>query len=211
VGDYNHYDELGGLAAMRAAFKEAQDQGVRMGVYIEGYLCDNRGVWGKPNVPANCIVMENGKPLMWTGSTSETMMCPAAQPWREHLADCYKRVANELQPDGMYIDQYGFIDTWKTCWSREHGHPVPAAPIRGEGGTLQAIRAAMPPEKANLTEECPNDVHGQYQDGALCYSVVGDDPVLAPHRVDLLRFMFPDFKVFQLVSYNPFVEAAGTC
>ena len=42
-----------------------------------------------------------------------------------------------------------------------------------------------------LTEECPNDVHGQYQDGALGYSVVSDDPVLAPHRVDLRRFMFP--------------------
>jgi hypothetical protein len=55
-------------------------------------------------------------------------------------------------------------------------------------------------------EETPNDVHAQYQDGALGYSVVSDDPVLAPHRVDLFRFMFPDFKVFQLVSYNPFVE-----
>ncbi len=206
VGDYNHYDELGGLAAMRAAFKEAQDQGVRMGVYIEGYLCDNRGVWGKPNVPANCIIKQDGTPLMWVGSNSETMMCPAALPWRQHLAETYQRVAAELQPDGMYIDQYGFIDTWKTCWSREHGHPVPNAPIRGERATTQAIRAALPPPTANLTEETPNDVHAQYQDGALGYSVVSTDPTLAPHRVDLFRFMFPDFKVFQLVSYNPFVE-----
>ncbi|MCE5240021.1 DUF6259 domain-containing protein [bacterium] len=206
VGDYNHYDELGGLPAMRAAFKEAQDQGVRMGVYIEGYLCDNRGVWGSQNVAANCIRLQDGSPMMWPGSKTETMMCAAALPWRQHLADTYKRVAAELQPDGMYIDQYGFVNPGKTCWSREHGHPVPAAPIRGEAGTTQAIRAAMPPQTANLTEETPNDVHAQYQDGALGYSVVSDDPVLAPHRVDLFRFMFPDFKVFQLVSYNPFIE-----
>jgi len=32
------------------------------------------------------------------------------------------------------------------------------------------------------------------------------DPALAPHRVDLFRFMFPDFKVLQLVSYNRFTE-----
>jgi len=206
VGDYNHYDELGGLPAMRAAFKEAQDQGVRMGVYIEGYLCDNRGVWGSEHVAANCIRLQDGSPMMWPGSQTETMMCGAALPWRQHLADTYQRVAAELQPDGMYIDQYGFVNPGKTCWSREHGHPVPAGPIRGEAGTTQAIRAAMPPQTSNLTEETPNDVHAQYQDGALGYSVVSDDPVLAPHRVDLFRFMFPDFKVFQLVSYNPFIE-----
>jgi len=206
VGDYSHYEELGGLEAMRAAFKEAQDQGVRIGVYIEGYLCDNRGVWGREHVAANCIITQDGKPLMWPGSNTETMMCPSALPWREHLANTYKRVAAELQPDGMYIDQYGFIDTWKTCWSREHGHPVPHPPIRGEGETTRAIREAIPPHIANLTEETPNDVHAQYQDGALGYSVVQNDPVLAPHRVDLFRFVFPDFKVFQLVSYNPFLE-----
>jgi hypothetical protein len=32
------------------------------------------------------------------------------------------------------------------------------------------------------------------------------DAALAPHRIQLFRFCFPDFKVFQLVSYNPFVD-----
>jgi hypothetical protein len=40
----------------------------------------------------------------------------------------------------------------------------------------------------------------------LGYSVAFNDPSLAPHRVDLFRFAFPDFKVFQLVAYNDFVE-----
>lgn len=206
VGDYSHYDELGGLDRMRAAIKEAQDMGVRVGLYIEGYLCDNRGVWGREHVPANCIIQQDGTPLMWSGSDTETMMCAAAPGWRDHLAETYNRVAGELQPDGMYIDQYGFTDTWKTCWSREHGHPVPAAPLRGERGTTEAIRKSIPPGIANLTEETPNDVNSQHQDGALGYSVTQSDPNLMPHRVDLFRFMFPDFKVFQLVNYNQFTE-----
>ncbi|NPV46966.1 MAG: hypothetical protein HPY69_08400 [Armatimonadetes bacterium] len=206
VGDYSHYDELGGLDRMRAAIKEAQDMGVRVGLYIEGYLCDKRGVWGREHVPANCIIQQDGKPLMWPGSETETMMCAAAPGWRNHLAETYRRVAGELQPDGMYIDQYGFTDTWKTCWSREHGHPVPAAPLRGERDTTAAIRGSIPPDIANLTEETPNDVNSQYQDGALGYSVTQSDPALMPHRVDLFRFMFPDFKVFQLVCYNQFTE-----
>ena len=206
VGDYSHYDELGGLEAMRHAIAEAQDQGVRVGVYIEGYLCDERGVWGREHVAANEIKQADGTGLLWAPGSTEHMMCPAAKGWRSHLASTYHRVAGELRPDGMYIDQYGFTDAGKTCWSREHGHPVPAAPIAGERDTLKAIRAATPPDVATLTEETPNDINSQYQDGALGYSVWNADADLAPHRIDLFRFAFPSFKVFQLVTYEPYLE-----
>ncbi len=206
VGDYSHYDELGGRAAMAAAIVAAQADGVPVGVYIEGYLCDERAAWGRANVLANNLRTREGTSLLYPGTTTEHMMCPAADAWRTHLADTYRRVAGELRPSGMYIDQYGFTDTWKTCWSRTHGHPVPWPALPGEGDTTRAIRASVPPGIATLTEETPNDWNAQFQDGALGYSVALADPVLAPHRVDLFRFMFPDFKVFQLVSYNPFVE-----
>ena len=206
VGDYNHYEELGGLEAMRAAIKEAQDMGVPIGLYIEGYLCDERGVWGRENVLKYDIRKKDGKPLLWPGTPTEHMMCAAAKGWRGHLARTYKRVTAELKPNGMYIDQYGFINTWKTCWSREHGHPVPWSAIRGERDTTRAIRANVPSGIATLTEETPNDVNSQYQDGALGYSVWNGDPRLAPHRVDLFRFVVPSFKVFQLVQYHAFTE-----
>jgi hypothetical protein len=106
----------------------------------------------------------------------------------------------------MYIDQHGFGNEWKICYSPDHGHFVPMPPIRGEQQMGRKIRASVPPEIATLTEEVPTDVNSQYQDGALGYSVAHADPRLAPHRVHLFRFCFPDFKVFQLVSYNNFVE-----
>ena len=134
------------------------------------------------------------------------MMC-RLRGWRNHLAEVYARVAGEL-PQRMYTDQYGFTDLWKVCNSREHGHPVPWPPIRGERDTTQAIRSSLPPGIANLTEETPNDVNSQHQDGALGYSVTFSDASLMPHRVDLFRFMFPDFKVFQLVQYNAFTQGA---
>lgn len=206
VGDYSHYDELGGLEAMREAIAEAKAAGVPIGLYIEGYLCDDRGVWGREHVSRYDIRRRDGEPLLWPGAPHEHMMCPATDGWRRHLAETYARVAAELQPSGMYIDQYGFADTWKTCWSRDHGHPVPYAPLRGERDTTRAIREAVPPDIATLTEEVPCDATTQYQDGALGYSVTYSDQRLAPHRVELLRFVFPSFKVFQLVSYNRFVE-----
>ena len=207
VGDYNHYDELGGLETMRAEIAAVQAMGIPVGLYIEGYLCDDRGVWGSEHVPGCDIRQADGTPLMWPGSDTEHMMCPACRDWREHLATTYGRVAKDLQPNGMYIDQYGFINTWKVCHSSEHGHPTPWPPIRGERDTTEAIRAGIGnPEIANLTEETPNDVNSQHQDGALGYSVSANDPELAPHRVDLFRFIFPDFKVFQLTQYDPFTE-----
>jgi hypothetical protein len=206
VGDYNHYEELGGLDKMAAAIAYAKAQGVPLGLYIEGYLCDDRAQWGRDNVLASDIRGQDGKWVLFPGTTNEHMMCSAATGWRKHLAAAYGRVAAELKPSGMYIDEYGFGDTWKTCWSREHGHPVPWPPISGEADTTRAIRAAIPPDIANLTEETPNDFNSQFQDGALGYSIASTDPALAPHRIDLFRFQFPDFKVFQLVSYNNFVE-----
>ncbi|MBN2450646.1 MAG: hypothetical protein JXR77_09665 [Lentisphaeria bacterium] len=206
VGDYSHYDELGGLEALRQAVATIREMGVRTGLYIEGYLCDERGVWGRENAAKYDIRREDGSPLLWPGAPTEHMMCPDASGWREHLAATYRRVAGELGPDGMYIDQFGFLNTWKTCWSREHGHPVPWPPLRGEGRTLAAIRDAVPAEIATLTEEVPNDLHATLQDGALAYSVTSADPGASPHRVHLFRFLFPDFKTFQLVQYNHFLD-----
>ena len=206
VGDYNHYDELGGLPAMRAAIAEAQRQGVRVGLYIEGYLCDERSVWGREHVAANEIIQQGGSPLLWSPGSTEHMMCPAAEGWRSHLAETFARVARELGPDGLYCDQYGFQDPGKTCWSREHGHPVPWPPMLGERETTQAIRNGLPDGVATLTEDTPHDINSQFQDGALSYSVWSADPALMPHRAHLSRFVFPSFKVFQLVSYSPFTE-----
>ncbi len=206
VGDYSHFDELGGLEVMRAAIRRAQEMGVRIGLYIEGYLCDDRGVWGRGNVSKCDIRKKDGQPLLWPGAPTEHMMCPATAGWRRHLTETYKRVTAQLKPNGMYIDQYGFINTWKTCWSRKHGHPVPWPPLRGERDTTRAIRAAVPPDIATLTEETPNDVNSQFQDGALGYSVWSADPELAPHRVDLFRFVCPTFKVFQLTQYEAFTN-----
>ncbi len=208
VGDYSHYEELGGLEALRSAIREIRQAGARVGLYVEGYLCDERAVWAPDHLAAADIRQQDGTPLLWPGTPTEHMMCSASALWRGHLADVERRVAGELEPDGIYTDQYGFMDPWKTCWSRGHGHPVPFPPIRGEGDTLRALRAAVPEGIATLTEEVPNDLHTVLQDGALAYSVTMSNPAFSPHRVHFSRFMFPDFKTFQLVQYNPFTEGA---
>lgn len=206
VGDYSHYDEIGGREKLAMAIADTEKAGVPVGLYIEGYLCDERGLWGREHVDDCHIIRKDGKPLLWGDAPPEHMMCPANATWQEHLSSTYRRVAAELKPMGMYIDQHGFGDAGKICWSRKHGHPVPWPPLRGERELGRKIREAVPAEIATLTEETPTDVNSQVQDGALGYSVAFNDPYLSPHRVDLFRFAFPDFKVFQLVAYNDFID-----
>ncbi|MCC6446705.1 MAG: hypothetical protein IT210_25050 [Armatimonadetes bacterium] len=206
VGDYSHYGEIGGRVKLAGAIAGAKRLGVSVGVYIEGYLCDERGVWGRNHVAEGHIIRSDGSPLLWDGAPMEHMMCPDSPAWRSYLPSIYRRVARELSPSGMYIDQHGFGDEWKICRSLRHGHPVPWPPIRGERDLGRLIRKAVPPAIATLTEETPTDVNSQGQDGALSYSVANSDPALSPHRADLFRFLFPDFKVIQLVSYNDFTD-----
>ena len=78
-----------------------ESMGVRTGIYIEGYLCDERGLWGRENVAKYDIREADGKPLLWDGAPTEHMMCPAEAQWREHLADTYRRVAGELKQAGI--------------------------------------------------------------------------------------------------------------
>jgi hypothetical protein len=206
VGDYNHYDEVGGAQALAGAIKGVQEKGVRVGLYLEGYLVDERSVFGREHVKDWGIVAPNGQLALWEPGSTEHFMCPSVAGWQDYLAATYRRVASELHPDGLYIDEHGFADEGKTCYGRSHGHFVPAPPLRGEQAMDRKIRAATPPGLATLTEETPTDVNSQYQDGALGYSAAFNDYRLAPHGVDLFRFCFPDFKVFQLVAYNNFVE-----
>ncbi len=208
VGDYTHLDEIGGQAALREAIRGAQADGVRIGLYVEGYLCDERAAWGREAVMAACLRREDGTAKTYPNTPSEVMMCPAAPAWREHLVEVQRRWAADLQPDGLYTDQFGFGDPGKACASRQHGHPVPAAPLRGEAATMRALREAVPAGTVLLSEDVPNDVRAMAQDGALSYAVTWADPALSPHRIHLFRFLFPDFKAFQLVQYSPFTDGA---
>ncbi len=205
VCDYSHYEEIGGKEKLAAAIAGTQNGGVSVGLYIEGYLCDQRSLWGRDHVKEAAIVQRNGSPLMWPG-LPEHSMCPAYPPWQDYLASVYRRVAGELKPMGMYIDEHGLTAEWQVCWSRKHGHPTPWAPLRGEWELGGKIRAAVPAGIATLVEHTPIDVNSQLHDGTLSYTVAFDDTDLAPHHVDLFRFIYPTFKVIQLVSPKPFIE-----
>jgi hypothetical protein len=175
-----------------------------MGFYVNGRECDVGSSWARKQTTNFSIINEQGKSFGFFPCLR--YVCPEYVPWQDHLAAVCRKIAMELKPKGIYLDEVGVMPAGWRCWSRKHGHPAPSSPAWGEHEMLRKIRQATPAETALITEYAPVDINIPLLDATLSYSVATSNPALAPHRIDLLRFVFPDFKIFQLTSYNRFCQ-----
>jgi hypothetical protein len=202
TGDLSPYASLrGGRDALRAAIADIQSQQIPVGLYIEGYLLEQRGSLGKQSGPGWQLVDRAGRKRVWPDST-ELFMCPAVDAWREVQASTYATKVQELAADGMYIDQFGFGEPTKDCWSHEHGHEVPSYPAAAEQDVTRMIRqriATVKPNVVTYTEETPVDVTTQYQDGSFTYALSSAQQAHLPVPLNIARFALPDFKTIEIL------------
>ncbi|HON08055.1 MAG TPA: DUF6259 domain-containing protein, partial [Verrucomicrobiota bacterium] len=189
------------------------------GLYIDGYLVSPTAV--------NPTVYEREQ---WgirnsTGALAKyyddcLSMCPYVAEWRNYLKNTYKRIAEEIRPDGLYVDEFGRNLENRICYATNHNHGIPAGMAPGEGILLKEIRQAIPSNIVLYTEFVPSDVTSQYTDGSFSYlyptAYLGKEDWwmnlrdrelsherIAPHYVNLFRFAFPDFKTFQIIYSVP--------
>jgi len=191
----------GGYPAMRESMDRIRAQGVPVGLYIEGYLLESKGPLGQRIADRVAIIGPDGKPRYWPDAT-EVFACPAVEEWQRIQADSYKRAAAAMNSDGMYIDEFGFCSDWRSCYSPNHGHPVPDNLIDGEAALTRGVREALDSVKPGVviyTEESPPDCNTYLQDGSFTYtmsSALGSG-VRAP--LNLYRFAFPSFKTIEIL------------
>ncbi len=202
TGDLDPYETIpGGREALRNAIAGVQAQGVPVGLYIEGYLLEERGRLGGQHGRAWQLVGHDGKGMYWP-QCSEMFICPGVAAWREVQASTYAAKVCELGVDGMYIDEFGFANSGKDCWSREHGHPAPSYPVVTERDCTRTIRSAIDAARPNVavyTEETPVDVTTQYQDGSFSYAMRHAQLAQARVPLNVARFALPDFKTIQIL------------
>ncbi len=202
TGDYSPYDYLrGGREALRQAIAGVQAQGVPVGLYIEGYLLEERGKLGQESGKAWQLLRSGGKGLYWPKCT-EMYACSFVPPWREVQASTYATKVRELDVDGMYLDEYGFAGSGVDCYSTIHGHAVPGYAVVGERDCTKLVRQRIEGVKRGVAlygEETPVDVTTQYQDGSFTYSMssVRHTPTRVP--LNLARFAIPDFKTIEIL------------
>ena len=197
---------MGSKERFRQAVQECQQAGVPVGLYLDGYVVANNS-----DKPAKSDIEKwaiQGPGIKASNKAYQARaMCPYVKEWRDYLTAAFRRVADEVKPDGMYMDEFGGCLTSHTCYSTGHGHPAPMGMCPGEWLLSRQIGQALPAKIATYCEYVPADVAHQYLDGAFghvaFYNSRDGYAWLAPHFVDLQRFAFPDFKVFETIYCTP--------
>ncbi len=201
-GDYAHYDEIGGLEAFRGNIQRAQDGGIAVSLYLDGYLSCERGQTVGRHAKEWAMKRPDQSP-QYIQEYDAYNECLSFAGWQEHVVQTCVRVQRETGARVLYIDEIGATDGRWICHATDHGHNAPEIPYAGEVALLRRIRAAVGPEVALYTEYAPAEVSRQYLDGSISYQALwsADMEPLAPHFIDLPRFVFPDFKQFHIIHY----------
>lgn len=202
-GDYAHYDEtVGGREAFAANIARAREAGVAVGLYQDAYLSSANGEAVGAYAEEWAMRRPDGSPN-YVPEYRAYNQCPYLEPWQEYLAATLRRIHQDLQPAGLYIDEYGATDGRWICHGREHGHSAGEIPYPAEVAMLRRIREAVGDEVALYTEYPPAEASRRYLDGSFTYQVVWsvDEEPRAAHFVDLPRFAFPRYKQFHLIHY----------
>jgi len=199
-GDFSHFDDIGGLDKFRAMVKGFQDQGIRLGLYLDCYLCSRKSLVGQAHGDEWAIRRPDGSiPDTYTSPEDPMLnMCVLHPGWQNHLAQACANAVKLTGCDGVYLDE-GTTDLegyW--CYSPDHGHPVPGVNQAGLMELVKKVRAAVPEGTAVYTEWSPADVFIPYLDGAYQASMHLSDIRVSPGFLQLARFTFPDFRVFTI-------------
>lgn len=201
-GDYDHYDELGGLGYFRDNIRTVQDQGVAVSLYLDGYLSSAKGRNVGDRAEEWAMRHPDGSP-QFIPQYEAFNECLYLKDWRDYIVAACARVQRETGCQVLYIDEIGATDGRWICHAPDHGHNAPEIPYAGEVALMKAIREAVDPSVPLYTEYTPAEVTRQYQDGSISYQALWsvDMESLAPHFIDLPRFAFPDFKQFHITYY----------
>lgn len=203
VGDYLSND-LGGLGELRRMVERAHADGIKVGLYFEGYLIDRRSALARKALPDWQFIDKTGKPRWWSGDM-EFFACPGVEAWRRELAGMIARVAHETGADAVYVDQFGLLGPGRACWSGDHGHPVPSNPIMEERAMLRTIREALDrqtPGVAVYIEYTPPDGLMDLVDAAFDYGMSDVEAGQHPAALPLYRYAFPELASFEMVGHG---------
>jgi hypothetical protein len=198
-GDYNPWAYLGGVAAFSNQVAQMNTTNVPVGLYFEGYLISTNSKVGETYGTAWQLLNSSGVPYTSEGADSY-YPCPDVSAWTNYITGrCMSAISN-CAASGVYIDEFGF--GWQyLCYDSVHGHVVPSQQVQAEGAFMKQMRQSLPASTVLYSEERGVDVDEQYQDGSFTYCI-SQASAANVSRLDLARFAFPDFKVFEILDVD---------
>jgi len=189
VGNYKPWNYLGGHEKLKNEINKIQKKGIKVGLYIEGYLVNRESEIVKEEKELWSTKDTGGSPYYrWGGKYIHP--CPFIEDWQKIMTNICIDANDKLEVDGFYIDEFG-NGTQYPCYSKKHGHDIPANQLLGEEQMISHIRKKLTDDIVILSEYCPTDISTQFQEGSLTY---------ANSLINIFRFIIPDFKIFVILE-----------
>jgi len=205
IYNYEPWNYLGGDANLRNQISALQNQGIKVGFYYQGYKINKHSRIGKLSGSDWQIRDTLNNPQ---GDGVYLYPCAYVEPWQNYLSNLILNTTNSFNLNGAYVDVFG-IGLEYQCYSPLHGHPskkgkvINNFQVQGEGNMLQKIKNTIPESVVLYDEEMPSDVSTQYLDGSFTSSVRNSKGASNnPSGINLARFAFPDFKLFEILAID---------
>ena len=201
-GDYDHYDEFGGLEKFREMVDYQQEHGTRVGLYMDVYLCSKTSEIGRAHGEEWAVQRQNGTFPSGYSTPRDPLwnMCQWHPGWQDYLSTRAGEVARETGCDGIYLDEGGTDLRNYWCWRDDHPHEVPACSPSGFLELCRKTKSKLPDGVVLYTEHAPADIVIPYLDGAYITAMGRSDADITPGYVHIHRFAFPDFKLLPITS-----------
>ena len=184
VGDYMPWEYLGGSSRLASGLKYLRSNGVRTGLYFEGYLISRSSRLGQLHGRIWQVLDVEQKMYSYAGTAFWTC-CSRVQEWHQSLYNKMALAINLLMPDAVYIDEYG-CGIQYACHSDVHRHCT----MTQLDGERMFLKKASSLNTSILTEYFPVDSTIMYQQAALTYG---------KGLINLTRFAFPLFRQFVII------------
>ncbi len=201
-GDYNHYDEFGGLEKFRDMVAYHQEHGTRVGLYMDVFLCSKLSRIGQAHGEEWAVQRQDGSFPGGYSTPEDPLwnMCQWHPGWQEYLSTRAADVARETGADGIYLDEGGTDLGQYWCWRDDHPHEVPACSPNGFLELCRMTKSKLPEGVVLYTEHAPADIVIPYIDGGYVTALGRSDAEITPGYVHIHRFAFPDFKLLPITS-----------
>jgi prepilin-type N-terminal cleavage/methylation domain-containing protein/prepilin-type processing-associated H-X9-DG protein len=193
--------ELGSEDELKAGIKAAQNAGVKVFFYVNGYSFDTALPDFEKNGLDWAIKEANGSFAhgVW-GTKKLASMCFCCRGWRETVTSNIRYVLDTLGADGVYIDQLSV--SAKICADSSHHHKESAK--KAACKMLDELRQEMGPEHASrvfLFSEWVSDLMTAHLDAQLAHTCWFNG--IAYSFPEMFKYTFPEAALLDQIMQKP--------